>query len=499
VLKKRSQEMEIQAMDLLEIQQSQEMEIQVMDHLEIQQLVVKTKAIRDPPTGGEDRGKDNNNGNEDHWALTEGMQCWRKREVLHMKSQMHMMRTFIYTGKDAWAGCQSFLSGWVVYETVDKPNVTTDKCVERMTDDMGVINPAWMNDPCCNWLKRRQQCCAPRALVQKVKVVKDVDQTNIASYAAATGTGNLALEIALSFSSMETSAAASCFQPFKDFTDATKDVWKVGEVCWKAVAGDWSNSLGMVVGSKCSVDDDCYTGACAKLTTSSKGSSSSAGGVAQKYCKVPEQMEVPDFATPVIACMVAKTMPRVSQFFAYSNGLAANASSMDIAKAVLALPKMFDMQCHGNGVGAYSLTEEAECKAQSVCNWNSEVRNNTLCQDPCFGANCTNYCREAGNPWEVSEQSLCTPRWDRDPWSQCQETVQAQQQEVQENCQQCWQTCNRETGDCDSCEPKCREGDVLWPNCLASVCAQKCDAVTGTCGSWNGRECIFPDMSFTQA
>jgi hypothetical protein len=100
------------------------------------------------------------------------MSCHRKREIIQNTVTAGMQRAFIYSTTDAWLACRSILDDWSIYGDVLK-TYTTDKCTERMTNNNGEWNPAWMNDPCCNHMKRMEQCCAPRAVSETLSVVRD--------------------------------------------------------------------------------------------------------------------------------------------------------------------------------------------------------------------------------------------------------------------------------------------------------------------------------------
>eukprot|EP00913_Durusdinium_trenchii_P015820 g14868.t1 len=175
------------------------------------------------------------------------MDCQTKRWQTEERAQKLLQHAFIITGKDTWAGCKGLLDSWVVYGPTTKTR-TTNKCTVPYELMSGAINPEWLNDPCCNWVKRQEQCCGPRTITERnrrhgVGIVWDLDR-------------------------------------------------------------DLQDTYQVQLGPKCTSDIDCYTGECYAPVSNSGGSSSS--GTKQKYCKTPDEMANPNWGDASAAVLATK-------------------------------------------------------------------------------------------------------------------------------------------------------------------------------------------------
>eukprot|EP00434_Breviolum_minutum_P014576 symbB.v1.2.012850.t1/scaffold894.1/size156229/3 len=341
----------------------------------------------------DDGGDDGDDG--DDYILSEGMDCDRKRQVVQYRTEKLLQHAFVITGKDSWAGCKGFLDSWVVYGTQTKTK-TTNKCTVPYEDNLGNLNPKWENDPCCNWMKRQHQCCAPREVEELITVVDDVNEDNIALFSAATGSGTLALDLAMTYASAETEAAKSCFGPYKAFMDATNDVWKVVDECRVAVEGAWSETYQVQLGSKCTSHIDCYTGECYAPVSNNRG-------------KTPDEMEVPNWGAATLTCLIDKSIPELKGRLAIRLQLPGKSTAAELAAKFLAEPGMQRAECRGHDNPWNRLTEES-CMAPKQCNFDGAVSNETQCLNPCEegGVSCSSYCGQGD--WEVSELPFCLPR-----------------------------------------------------------------------------------------
>jgi len=450
----------------------------------------------------DDGGDDGDDG--DDYILSEGMDCDRKRQVVQYRTEKLLQHAFVITGKDSWAGCKGFLDSWVVYGTQTKTK-TTNKCTVPYEDNLGNLNPKWENDPCCNWMKRQHQCCAPREVEELITVVDDVNEDNIALFSAATGSGTLALDLAMTYASAETEAAKSCFGPYKAFMDATNDVWKVVDECRVAVEGAWSETYQVQLGSKCTSHIDCYTGECYAPVSNNRGGSS--GGTKQKYCKTPDEMEVPNWGAATLTCLIDKSIPELKGRLAIRLQLPGKSTAAELAAKFLAEPGMQRAECRGHDNPWNRLTEES-CMAPKQCNFDGAVSNETQCLNPCEegGVSCSSYCGQGD--WEVSELPFCLPRVnsDSDPWTACDRIIQNTRQQWEAECFACNDKCmNQEIGedgqwqdcDCHAADGPCdywRREEAARRECMDNYCGRYCSG--GECASFYRWQCIYPAFSF---
>lgn len=457
--------------------------------------------------GGEYSGDGKTEDSQDDepwWLLAEGMDCNQKRSIVEARAERLLQYSFIITGKDSWAGCKGFLDSWVVYGTQTKTK-TTNKCTVPYEDNLGNLNPLWENDPCCNWMKRQHQCCAPREVEELITVVDDVNEDNIALFSAATGSGTLALDLAMTYASAETEAAKSCFGPYKAFMDATNDVYKVVEECRVAIEGAWSDTYQVWLGSKCSSNIDCYTGECYAPVSNNKGGSS--GGAKQKYCKTPDEMEVPNWGAATLTCLIDKSIPELKGRLAIRLKLPGKATAAELAAKFLAEPGMQRAECRGHDNPSNRLTEES-CMAPKQCNHDGSVSNETECLNPCEegGISCSSYC--GSGDWEVSELPFCIPRVNSnsDPWFACEQIINSVRQTWQAECWACDEKCqNQEVGEdghweecnCHEADGPCdywRREEAARRECMDNYCGRYCSG--GECASFYRWQCIYPGFSF---
>eukprot|EP00933_Yihiella_yeosuensis_P031585 TRINITY_DN25161_c0_g1_i1.p1 TRINITY_DN25161_c0_g1~~TRINITY_DN25161_c0_g1_i1.p1 ORF type:complete len:2083 (+),score=389.33 TRINITY_DN25161_c0_g1_i1:87-6251(+) len=408
------------------------------------------------------------------------MDCNRMRQILAVRLRTLLQRNFLFSGKDSWAGCKKFLDGWVIYGT-ETQNLTTDKCTEPMYDNSGTLNSKWSADPCCNHMKRREQCCGPRAVKQTVKTVNEINQTNIALYSAATKTGSLPLDLALQFASAETTASKTCFTSFKTFWDSTKETWKVVDTCWKSVEGTWNDQAQAHVGTKCTSDTECFTGECAIPVSQGQGQTS---GVKKKYCKTPMDFQNPDFATPVLTCMLSTSKAVVGEA-AYKLGLPASATAAQVAAKAIAVPGMLQNECHG-GMNSWNLKTKETCTKAKACNWNHGITDSKKCLNPCQGSSngCPGFCSFPGAKWETSSQPQCKLRMSggTHPWTACEKKMEALRKQL----------CG---GEFTWCDKFMEQENSYRQTCMDKICGQNC-AGTNNCAQMGQHECFFPNMSY---
>ncbi|CAK9023202.1 Uncharacterized protein SCF082_LOCUS16117 [Durusdinium trenchii] len=363
--------------------------------------------------GNGGNGGDGGDGNQDNyqdgdvwWEFQDGMDCQTKRWQTEERAQKLLQHAFIITGKDTWAGCKGLLDSWVVYGPTTKTR-TTNKCTVPYELMSGAINPEWLNDPCCNWVKRQEQCCGPRTITENITIVDALNEDNIALYSAATDSGTLALDLAMMYASLETEAAKSCFGPYKAFMDSTNDIWKVVDTCRTAVEGAWSDTYQVQLGPKCTSDIDCYTGECYAPVSNSGGSSSS--GTKQKYCKTPDEMANPNWGQATLTCLIDKSIPELKGRLKLKLKVRGDASAAVLATKFLEQPGMMREECRGHDNPHSRYTME-DCMAPKQCNYDGSISNETECLNPCEegDVSCSGYCGQ-GN-WEVGELPQCIPK-----------------------------------------------------------------------------------------
>eukprot|EP00931_Biecheleriopsis_adriatica_P024506 TRINITY_DN1524_c0_g1_i5.p1 TRINITY_DN1524_c0_g1~~TRINITY_DN1524_c0_g1_i5.p1 ORF type:complete len:3355 (+),score=611.69 TRINITY_DN1524_c0_g1_i5:877-10065(+) len=362
-----------------------------------------------------------------------------------------------------------------------------------------MISEEWIEDPCCNWIKRQQQCCAPKLIAQEIDVVQDVNVSKISDFAAVTGINGIQLiGQVMGFSKLEREAAQSCYGPFKSFWDATSDVWEVVDKCWTNVEGSWNDQFQTMVGTVCTLDSDCYTGVCYAPAVQNSGGSSggSSSGTQTKYCKTPGNLEAPDYATPFLACMTDKSPREVAAWGAVQLGLRANASVKDIAAALVkAVPSLITNKCMDKWGGYWDQTPE-ECAQQKVCNWNHGINEQDKCLSPCQGVDCPDFCTSPGMDWSLTQMPVCAPKRDHstDFWSLCDEKTRDERERLRTDCDECW----RSGGQCDHCHDTWKDEEAIRERCYNAECAAFCNE-KGECAIWDSTvwDCIFKDMSYS--
>lgn len=340
-------------------------------------------------------------------------------------------------------------------------------------------------------------------------MVDDVNESNIALFSAATDSGTLALDLAMTYASTETEAAKSCFGPYKDFMDATSDVWKVVDECRTAVEGAWSETFQVQLGTKCTSDIDCYTGECYIPVSNKGGSSGSSGGQKQKYCKTPDEMEVPNWGAATLTCLIDKSIPELKGRLAIRLKMAGSSTPAELASRFLAEPGMQRSECRGHDNPWNRHTEE-ECMAPKQCNFDRAISNETQCLNPCQDGDvgCPSYCGQGD--WEVSELPFCMPRVQdgADPWSACHSYVNEKRQEWELECQQCNEQCHNidwsdpehEPCNCHEVDGPCdywRREEGAQRECMDDYCGRYCSG--GECASLYRWQCIYAGFSFVSS
>jgi len=257
------------------------------------------------------------------------------------------------------------------------------------------------------------------------------------------------------------------FALFQDFMDATSDVWKVVDDCRTAVEGAWSETFQVQLGTKCTSDIDCYTGECYIQVSNKGGSSGSSGGQKQKYCKTPDEMEVPNWGAATLTCLIDKSIPELKGRLAIRLRMAGSSTPAELASKFLAEPGMQRSECRGHDNPWNRHTEE-ECMAPKQCNFDRAISNETQCLNPCQDGDvgCPSYCGEGD--WEVSELPFCMPRVQdgADPWNACHQYVNEKRQEWELECQQCNEQCH----------------NIDWSDPEHEPC--NCHEVDGPCDYW---------------
>lgn len=306
-------------------------------------------------------------------------------------------RVFINTAKDSYAGCKRYLDSWVNYVTIDAPGVYTSDCTVSYSNPDGTSNPAWLSDPCCNYMLRYQQCCAPRMVGAKVKVVSSFNNDAMGLFSAATGaSASLPLQIAGSFKDAENEAAASCFGPMKTAWSLSNNLWSIASTCYASVWGSWDSSYQLAHGGKCTSDADCFGASCQKFTSST--------GTGTLFCISPMSNPTMDAFTPLLTCMLSKLPTDVGEYF--RTQLAGNvcASMTQTAEVLAKSPGLLTGQCMGMD---WQAPNETQCLQRRQCNWNPwQVSDPAACANPCAGAPCPSYC--AAN-WgqDISTPDMC--------------------------------------------------------------------------------------------
>lgn len=368
---------------------------------------------------------------EDRWALWEGMSCNRKREVMTRMSENALRRAFLFTGSDTVTGCNYFLDMWVTYGKVLELSPGTTRCMAPEWTPEGGMSDEWLNDPCCNWDKRREMCCAPRQIQRWRNKITGIDTEKLGMYVAimtqnqpgiSVEDRERPLRIAEGYKKNEGKAQTDCFPAFFTQYNATQNVWAILDECEEAVMGIWDSTYNKMVGGDCDVDSECDTGSCkapqAAAGGASTGTSSASSGETQNKCVLPIDTESGNYAIPFAKCLIRKTkanLPAMEEYLKTKYfGTVAGISSDDVAAAIMAESGMTREACQGSGLdGDYWEKwhwDEEHCGVQTVCNWEHGL-SGVGCTDPCGLSEtdpvCPNYCAMPGQRWEMSEYPTC--------------------------------------------------------------------------------------------
>lgn len=388
---------------------------------------------------------------KEEWRLYDGMPCHRQRDILERTMGAALQRAFLFTAMDTYSGCKNLLNSWtnttnrIVTETITGCSVP-----ER--DEYGQLNQQWVEDACCNHEMRRKQCCAPR-LVNVTKPQLTVNTEMIGLYDALTGAGQLALQVAQSYSEATNSASRECFKPFKQFMNQTQNAHQYMERCWRDVNGD---DYERKHGVPCKDDSECWTEKC--ILPKSEGSETST----QKYCAIPLDTEEGDSAVPLMNCLLSQSVPEVTEYFKYQLGLNQSADTASVARAMIEFfPDITNAECQGREHGFWMMKTKEDCEKAQQCNWNWNKQGDS-CTDPCaFGsASCPNFCGTLTDKSESSRFPTCRIRMDSGGYHHvCWQEVEEERRITEQNCQQCNHNCEQTR------EESC------WGNCEAGVCA----------------------------
>jgi hypothetical protein len=207
----------------------------------------------------------------EEWKMYEGMDCGHKSYVRQRTLETGMQRAFIFQTTDSYSGCNKILQDFLIYNVIERSTVSKD-CIHTKYDESGAPNPEWAQDPCCNWNARLQQCCAPKQRTWKVNTVTDISEENIAEFAAVTGNPvSKVMSLSMDYKEAEKDASLSCFPPFYQFWNSTKDLHEKYWKCEEAVRGKWNDQFQKEIGIECQANSDCYTDECETQTSNMGG------------------------------------------------------------------------------------------------------------------------------------------------------------------------------------------------------------------------------------
>ncbi len=178
----------------------------------------------------------------------------------------------------------------------------------------GTFNGAWGADPCCNWEKRRYECCAPRDVPHGTLLsVVDINKDAIATQCEHPSTVEYMLRAVI----RDVAAAEECAEELAAASshDVWDDFWKYRSRCDKLMSETTD-------GDPCTSDDDCYCSAAVCTDY---------GGGGAKHCSIPYAAR----STCYAECFATEMDPIIARHLRVGWGLSASAPLAELVAAFL--------------------------------------------------------------------------------------------------------------------------------------------------------------------